>query len=146
MWILTNHWLWLIAAAALGIGELIVPGVFLIWIGLAALVTGIAALLLPLSVEFQFLLFAIAAVVAVYAGRNYLLRNPITSSDPNLNDRGARMIGSVVVAVEPVNVIGGRVRVGDTIWSARGTTASAGDALRVVAVEGGVLIVEHATP
>ena len=46
LWGIEDHWLWLIAAALLAIAEMLIPGVFLIWIGVAALVTGVLALLL----------------------------------------------------------------------------------------------------
>lgn len=141
---LDDHWLWLIAAAALGIAELVVPGVYLIWIGLAALVTGIVALMLPVPAAAQFLLFAVIAFGAIWFGRRYFVRNPITSADPLLNDRPARMIGTIVTAAEPVDALQGRVKAGDSIWPARGADAQPGDRLRVVATDGPVLIVERA--
>jgi inner membrane protein len=143
MMALQDHWLWLIAAAVLGIAELVVPGVYLIWIGLAALITGLATLLLPLPVVAQFALFAVTAFAAVYAGRRYLLNNPIVSDDPKLNDRGARLVGSIVTAVEPVDSAHGRVKVGDSVWSARGADAAVGDRLRVTGSDGSVLFVER---
>ena len=141
---LAPHWLWLITAAVLGIAELVAPGVYLIWIGLAALITGVATLLLPLPVVVQFALFAAAAFAAVYAGRRYLAQNPIVSDDPKLNDRGARLIGSIVTAVEPVDSAHGRVKVGDGVWSARGAEAAIGERLRVTGSDGSVLFVERA--
>lgn len=141
---LQDHWLWLIAAAVLGIAELVVPGVYLIWIGLAALITGIATLVLPLPIVAQFAVFTVTAFAAVYAGRRYLVRNPIVSDDPLLNNRGARMVGAIVTAVEPVNSAYGRVKVGDSVWSARGVDAAIGDRLRVTGADGSVLLVERA--
>ena len=141
---LQDHWLWLIVAAVLGIAELVVPGVYLIWIGLAALITGLATLLLPLPVVAQFALFAVTAFATVYAGRRYLRENPIVSDDPKLNDRGARLVGAIVTAVEPVDSAHGRVKVGDGVWSARGAEAAIGDRLRVTGSDGSVLLVERA--
>jgi inner membrane protein len=140
---LADHWLWMIAGAALAIAEMLVPGVFLIWIGAAAALTGVIALLLPIGVIAQFLIFAVASVAAIYAGRSYLSRNPIVSADPLLNDKSARLIGTIVTAVEPVDALQGRVKVGDGVWSARGAEAATGDRLRVVGSEGGVLVVER---
>ena len=140
---LADHWLWLIAAAVLATAELVVPGVYLIWIGLAALITGLATLLLPLPVVIQFAIFAVAAFGTVYWGRRYLASNPIISDDPKLNDRSARLVGAIVTAVEPVDHAHGRVKVGDGVWSARGDTAAVGERLRVTGNEGGVLIVER---
>ena len=140
---LADHWLWMIAGALLAIAEMLVPGVFLIWIGAAAALTGVLALLLPIGMIAQFMIFAVASVAAIYAGRNYLSRNPIVSADPLLNDKSARLIGSIVTAVEPVDALQGRVKVGDGVWSARGAEAAVGDRLRVVGSEGVVLVVER---
>ena len=139
---LADHWLWMIAGAILATAEMLVPGVFLIWIGAAAALTGILALLLPIGTIAQFLIFAAASVAAIYAGRRYLAQNPIVSSDPMLNDKSARLVGSIVTAVEPVDALQGRVKVGDGVWSARGANAAIGDRLRVTGTEGVVLVVE----
>ncbi|MES2290567.1 MAG: NfeD family protein [Pseudomonadota bacterium] len=143
LWGLEAHWLWLIAAGLLGIAEMIAPGVFLIWIGAAALFTGIVALLLPVGTIVQFLVFAVASLVAVYAGKRYLRDNPIASDDPLLNDRSKRLVGTIVTAVEPVDPLHGRVKVGDGVWSAKGAEAAVGDRLRVTGSDGSVLIVER---
>ncbi len=140
---LDDHWLWMIFGAMLGIAEMLVPGVFLIWIGAAAVLTGVLALLLPIGTIAQFLIFAVASVAAIYAGRRYLVQNPIVSADPMLNDKGARLIGSIVTAVEPVDALQGRVKVGDGVWSAKGTEAAVGDRLRVTGTDGAVLLVER---
>jgi inner membrane protein len=140
---LDHHWLWLIAAALLAMAELVLPGVYLIWIGGAALLTGLATLLLPLPVGAQFALFAVTAFVGIYVGRRYATNNPVRSDDPLLNDRGARLVGTIVTAVEAVDSMNGRVKVGDSVWSARGANASAGDRLRVTGTEGNVLLVER---
>jgi membrane protein implicated in regulation of membrane protease activity len=139
---IADHWLWLIAAAVLGIVEIIIPGAFLMWIGIAALITGLIALMLPLGVPVQLAIFAITAVASVYVGRRVLKRNPIVSADPLLNDRGARLVGEIVTAVEPVDGSQGRVKVRDGVWPARGTSAAIGDRVRVVGIDGGVLLVE----
>jgi membrane protein implicated in regulation of membrane protease activity len=137
------HWLWLIAAALLGIAELLMPGVFLIWLAAAAAVTGFAALLLGLPLAFQFALFALLAIAAVYSGRRWYSANPIESSDPLLNDRAARLIGQTVIVVGAIENGVGRVRVGDSVWNARGADAEIGARVRVVGAEGTCLRVER---
>ncbi|PWG01160.1 NfeD family protein [Sphingosinicella humi] len=136
------HWIWLIAAAVLGIAELLMPGVFLIWLAAAAAVTGFAALLLGMPLAFQFALFALLAIAAVYVGRRWYASNPVESSDPLLNDRAARLIGETVTVVTAIEGGHGRVRVGDGVWSARGPDAEVGTRVRVVGAEGTCLKVE----
>ncbi len=137
-------WLWLIGGVVLGIAEMVLPGVYLMWIGGAAVLTGILALLLPIGFAAQFAVFSIATIAAIYLGRNMLAKNPIISDDPKLNDRGARLVGLIVTAVEPVDSAHGRVKVGDSVWSARGSDAAVGDRLRVTGTDGNVLLVVRA--
>ena len=137
------EWLWLIGGVLLLIAELIAPGFFLIFIGAAAIATGLAALVLPIGIAVQLALFAVLAYLAARFGgrRAYAMRYDY-SSDPLLNDRGKRLLGRVVVATQPIDANGGRVRVGDSEWSARGGPAAAGDRVRIVDVEGNCLKVE----
>jgi membrane protein implicated in regulation of membrane protease activity len=143
------EWLWLIGGVVLLIAELIAPGFFLIFIGAAAIVTGFAALLLPIPIALQFALFAVLAFVSArYGGRRAYSMRYDYSADPLLNDRAQRMLGKIVVATQPVDAHSGRVRVGDSEWSARGGPAAPGDRVRIVDVEGNCLRVEpeHALP
>ena len=139
---LDDHWGWLVFAALLGMGEVLMPGVFLIWVALAAAVTGLIALLLPVSVPVQLLIFALLCIVSVWGGRRWYAANPVDSQDPLLNDRTARLIGEVVLVVEPIEAGRGRVKVGDSVWSCRGPDASAGSRVRVVGADASVLQVE----
>jgi membrane protein implicated in regulation of membrane protease activity len=142
-------WLWLIGGVILLIAEVIAPGFFLIFIGAAALVTGLLTLLTGFGVALQLGLFAILAFLTVRVlGRRFYASRYDYTADPHLNDRVARLLGKVVVVVEPVDSHGGRVRVGDSEWSARGGPAAAGERVRIVDVEGNCLKVEaeHALP
>jgi inner membrane protein len=139
---LEPHWFWLILAALLATAEMIIPGVFLIWFAAAATLTGLAAFVLPIEATAQGVLFAILSVVAVYAGRRWFARNPIESADPMLNDRGARLVGEVVTVVEAIANGRGRVKVGDGVWTARGSDAAVGQNVKVTGAEGSVLLVE----
>ncbi|HKY81366.1 MAG TPA: NfeD family protein [Sphingobium sp.] len=141
---LQDHWWWLVFAAVLGIGEVLLPGVFLIWVALAAAVTGLIALLLPLSMPVQFLVFAALCLVAVWGGRRWYAANPVASQDPLLNDRAARLVGDVVMVVEAIENGRGRVKVGDGIWLCRGPDAPVGARVRVVGADASVLKVELA--
>jgi membrane protein implicated in regulation of membrane protease activity len=142
-------WLWLIGGVVLLIAELIAPGFFLIFIGAAAIATGIATLLIGLPLALQMAVFAVLAFLSVRVGgrRAYATRYDY-SSDPLLNDRAGRLLGKVVVVVQPVDAHGGRVRVGDSEWSARGGPAAAGERVRIVDIDGNCLKVEpeHVLP
>lgn len=143
------EWLWLIGGVVLLIAELIAPGFFLVFIGGAAVATGVAAMLLPLGLPLQLALFAIIAFLAArIGGRHAYAMRYDYSPDPFLNDRARRLLGRVVVATQPIDANGGRVRVGDSEWSARGGPAEPGDRVRIVDFEGNCLTVEpeHVLP
>lgn len=141
-----SAWIWLIAGVLLAIAELVVPGIFLIWLGAAALVTGLVALGASLSLPAEFGCFALLAAVSVLAGRSVMARMPILSDDPLLNERTARMIGRKVIVAEAIVGGEGRVRVGDGIWPATGPDSPAGATVEVVAADGARLIVATLEP
>lgn len=140
---LSPHWLWLTLGLVLIVGEMTIPGVFLIWLAGAALITGLAAWVLPIGLALQVVLFAILAMTSVFMGRNYLRRNPIESADPMLNDRGGQAVGETVVVTQVLESGQGRVKLGDSEWLAKGPDAEPGTRMRVTAHEGVVLKVEH---
>ncbi|MEO6091959.1 MAG: NfeD family protein [Novosphingobium sp.] len=140
---LDPHWTWLALGLLLAAAEIAVPGVFLIWMAGAALITGIVAWLIPIPLAGQVVLFAVLAIVFVYAGRRWLRANPIVSADPMMNDRGARLIGETVVVTQAIEGGAGRVHQGDSEWLAKGPDAPAGTRMRVAGHDGVVLVVEH---
>ena len=143
---LDAQWLWLIGGVLLLIAELIAPGFFLLFIGAAALATGLFTLLFDLGTISQLALFALYALLAVMAGRRFYANRTSDSADPLLNDRGRRLVGKVVTVIVEVDEHNGRVRVGDSDWSARGGPAAVGDRVRITGVDGNCLNVEVVRP
>ena len=135
-------WLWLIGGVLLLILEVIAPGFFLVFIGAAAMATGLFTLLFGLGPASQLALFALYALIAVMVGRRFYGNRTADSTDPLLNDRAGRLVGKVVVVVAAVDDHAGRVRVGDGEWSARGGPAAAGERVRITGVDGNCLKVE----
>lgn len=139
---ISTHWFWLSLGLILGVAEMVAPGFFLMWLGLAALIVGILDYFLPITLAYQVAMFATLSVLTVFAGKKFLRKNPIESDDANLNDRGARMTGEIVTVVEPIANGHGRVKVGDSVWNARGMDAAVGASVRVIGSDGAVLLVE----
>ena len=142
--LIANPWWWLAAAVLLGIGEIITPGVFLIWVAMAAAITGVIAMMTGITLPIQFLIFALLCLAAVWAGRRWYADNPVASQDPLLNNRTARLIGEVVIVTEAIRHGKGRVRVGDSIWDCSGEDTDAGAAVRITGAQGSLLLVEPA--
>ena len=140
---LDPHWAWLALGLVLAVGEMTIPGVFLIWMAGAAVITGLATWVLPIGVPVQVVLFAVLSLGAAFIGRNVLRANPITAADPKMNDRGARAIGETVMVTQVIEGGEGRVKLGDSEWIAKGPDAEPGTRMRVAAHDGAVLLVEY---
>jgi membrane protein implicated in regulation of membrane protease activity len=135
-------WLWLIGGVVLLIAEVVAPGFFLIFIGAAAIATGLFTVLFDLGTVPQLALFALYALLAVLVGRRFYANKHSDSADPLLNDRAGRLVGKLVTVVQQVDDHSGRVRVGDSEWSARGGPAAPGERVRITGVDGNCLTVE----
>ena len=135
-------WIWAIAGVVLLIAELLAPGFFLLFIGAAAIATGVFTLLFDLGIAPQLILFALYSALAVMLGKRFYAQ-PNTPDQQMLNDPSQRMIGKNLLVGDPVDEHGGRVRVGDGEWSARGGPAAVGERVVVTGVEGNCLTVER---
>ncbi len=140
---LDAQWHWFALAGLLAIAEIaIAPGIFLIFVAIAAALTGFATLVIDFSLPGQLIFFAITSLISVYGGRQYYLTAGQDKGDALLNNRSARMIGQIVTVIETVSESGGRVRVGDGEWPARGPSLPAGTKARIIAVNNGIVEVE----
>lgn len=136
-------WSWAIAGLILAGAEILVPGVFLIWLGLAAVGTGLAAAVFPLPWQGQTLLFAGLAVVLV-TGATQLNRRAAGRGEPDLNRPDRGLIGRAGVLDEPIVQGVGHIRFDDTLWRVEGPDLPAGARVRVTGISGTVLMVEAA--
>ena len=137
-------WWWAIGGVALLIAEVIAPGFFLIFIGAAALATGLFTLLFGLGSVAQLLLFLVYAAVAVLAGKRFYNR-PRGAGGHQLNDRHAQLVGRRVTVTQAVDEDNGRVRLADGEWSARGGPALVGEQVVIRRIDGNCLIVDPPT-
>ncbi len=130
-------YVWLLLAVVLAGAELAVPGVFLVFVAIAAAVTGALSLIFPdLTLPVELVVFGAWSVVATLIGRRWYSDYPVDTADPMLNDRAARLIGQDVIVVEPIVGGSGRVRIGDGEWSAHGPDLPVGSRVRIVGVSG----------
>jgi len=139
-------WSWVILGVLLIGVELLAPGVFLLWLGLAAILTGMADWWLDLSWQASALTFAVLSVGAVILGRA-LSRPNVEDKEADgvdlLNRRGEALVGRVFTLDAPISGGEGRIRVGDSSWRVVGPNAPAGASVRVVRVDGATLVVEQ---
>ena len=136
------YWIWLVIGLVLAALEIVVPGVYLIWLAIAALVTGALTFIFDPGVPLQIINFVSIALITAFSARRILRNKPILSSDPLMNKRGARMVGETCVVVQAFEGGTGRVRLGDSEWLARGGDIAVGERMRITGNEGAILLVE----
>lgn len=138
-------WNWLISGVILMALELIAPGVFLFWLGLAALLTGLVSFAFNPSWQVQILMFAVFAAAAVPVWR-HLARNSAAANNnsPFLNKRADALVGRVFTLEKPIIDGAGTVRIDDTVWRVAGPDAPAGSRVRIVQADGASLTVAAA--
>jgi len=139
------HWIWLTLGVVLAGLELMVPGIYLIWLAVAAIITGVLTLALDLSLPFQVIDFVFLSLIIAFSAKRFLRDKPIESSDPLMNRRGARLVGESALVVQAIEHGSGRVKIGDSEWIARGPDAAAGERVRIRGSEGAILLVEPVT-
>jgi membrane protein implicated in regulation of membrane protease activity len=136
-------WSWVVAGLVLLGLELVVPGGVLVWLGGAALITGIASLVLPIYWPLQFVIFGVLALLSIWLWLRF--RGPGVASDrPFLNQRADRFIGQEAVLDEPIRDGFGRLSLDDTVWRVQGPDLAAGSKVRIVEAQGALLKVEAA--
>lgn len=135
-------WNWFILAVILFGLETVVPGVHFLWFGMAAGVAGALALSTGIAWQWQLVVFAVTAIAAVFLVRSVVKSDDSASDAPMLNERGHQYVGRVVIVEEGIEGGRGRVRVGDTLWSAEGPELDKGARVKVVGTRGTVLLVE----
>lgn len=138
-------WSWLILAAVLLVLELIAPGVFLMWFGLAAAATGLIVFRYDISWQWQLLWFCGLSLATVLVVNRYLRKHPLESEQPLLNERARQLVGRSFELTDPIQNGRGSVHVGDTIWRVSGPELAAGTRVKVVGADGTVLKVEPET-
>jgi len=142
MFVTLGTWNWLIFGVILMALELLAPGVFLVWFGLAALLVGLASFAFNPSWQLQILLFALFAAAAVPLWRRVARSAARPNSDnPFLNRRAAALVGRVFTLEKPIIDGSGTVRIDDTVWRVAGPDAPAGSRVRIVQADGANLTV-----
>ena len=135
-------WNWLIFGVILMALELVVPGVFLFWLGLAALLVGSLSFVAHPSWQSQILMFAVFAAAAVPVWRHLARSNKaVSKSNPFLNKRAAALVGRVFTLEKPIIDGSGTVRIDDTIWRVAGPDTPAGSRVKIVQADGASLTV-----
>lgn len=137
-----TFWHWLILACAFIGLEILVPGAFFLWLGIAALASFLLKLALPsLSWEVQYIFFAIFSVASLI-GWKYFAKSEKPSDQPTLNQRSQQFVGRTLVLSEAIENGFGRVIVDDSQWKVSGPDAPANTQVKVISADSNLLLVE----
>lgn len=129
-------WSWMVLGFILLIFEVMAPGVFLLWIGIAALIVGALSLALwdvaAWTWQLQVVVFAVLSIICAVVGRNIMAKRGYATDAPLLNNRGQQLVGRTATLAEPIREGRGRIQLGDTLWRVAGPDLPAGARVRVV--------------
>ncbi len=131
---------WIIAGLVLTVLEMIVPGMVIIWFGIAGVVTGVLAIFVH-NQYIQFGVFVVLSGLMVVFSQRIARRITHPEPEPVGANRMVGVTGRVIADIRPPEF--GRVKVLGEEWRATATREiPAGDTVRVAAVAGTHLIVE----
>ena len=143
-----TFWHWMVLGVALVIIELLMPGIWFLWLGLGALTTGLIVLFsAEMTWEYQIVIFCGFSVASIIVGRLVVRHGKQSEDHPMLNRRAQKYVGQVFTLTEATENGNGRVRIGDSVWRVRLVAATqelpADTKVRVTGVDGATLQVEQ---
>ena len=137
-------WNWFIAAVLLFILEVIAPGAFMLWLGLAATLVGAISLAIDWGWQAQCVAFVVFAAAAFPLWRRFQHVATTPSDQPLLNQRPQTYVGRVFTLDKPIIDGNGTIHIDDTVWRVRGADCDAGRRVKVARADGAMLFVEPA--
>jgi inner membrane protein len=136
-------WAWILLGLLLIGVEVLAPAMFMIWLGLAALITGAVVGLTGISWQPATLIFATLAIVSVLAGRYMTRQRKDEPDNAEFLNAGTRaLIGKSFTLDRALTGGIGQLKVGDSVWRITGPDAESGDEIRVTGIDGTTLKVE----
>lgn len=136
---LSTYGWWAFGLALLAL-EALVPGVYLLFFGIAALVVGANAFFFPeLSWQIQVVGFVVVSIVAVLLGNKWYGQRGESSASPDLNRRTQRLIGRTATLSDAIVGGRGRVSIEDSWWTVEGPDYPAGTQVVVDGADGSIL-------
>src|SRR5262249_50173437 len=95
-------WNWFILAAVLLVLQQVAPGMFMLWLGLSAILVGLISSVVIWSWQAQLIAFAIFAIASVPAWRHFARKVEKPGDSPFLNRRADGYVGRVFTLERPI--------------------------------------------
>ncbi|MDB5649073.1 MAG: hypothetical protein JWL62_593 [Hyphomicrobiales bacterium] len=143
MMLAQNPWTWLIVGVLLCAAEALAPGVFMLWIGLAAIANGLLLMLAPLDFGWLLLSFGAFTLLFLLIGRRiYGSRASTSGGSPFLNRRADALVGREA-RLQQATVDGfGLVSIDDTVWRVAGPDLPAGSRVKIIGLTRDGMVLE----
>jgi membrane protein implicated in regulation of membrane protease activity len=140
------HYVWWSIAAILMMIELIIPGAFFLWIGIASILTGLIAFKITSQFDLIFI-FSILSVLSVWMGKYIYGMIPFYKNiyAQTLNQRGASYVGEIFTLNEAIINGAGRLKIEDGSWKITGPDLPEGTKVMIVSLDGITFTVRKAT-
>ena len=135
-------WSWIVAGLVLLALELVVPGGFMLWMGIAGIITGLITLFQPIGWPMQWLIFGVLSLVSIAIWVRWNRSRPAPTDRPYLNRRADTYVGQEAVLEQAITQGFGRIVLGDTVWRVAGPDLPVGQRVRITGSDGAVLKVE----
>ena len=133
--------LWWVIGIVLVIGEVVLPGTFLIWFAFAAFGVGLIGVVVDLSGMNQVVVFGLLSFASLSLG--YLMRKRQGDPEvPAFADRTQAYMGKTYKVVEAIENGQGKIQVGDSVWLAEGEDCPVGGSVKVIDSRGNVLLID----
>lgn len=134
-----TSWFWLVVGLALAGIEVFIPGVFLLWFGIAGMTLGVIMWFVPMGVALQLGALALLGVSYAYLGNRYVND---AASNSKLNARTKQLIGQRAVLIEAIRYGQGRIKLGDSEWKVMGPDLPVGTEVEIIEAQGLKLMVQ----
>jgi len=134
-----NFMHWLVLGLSLIVLELFLWTVFLLWIGASAITVSIFFYLMPETAwPIQLLIFVALSLASTFLAKRYY---PVKTVDDELHEKAKTYIGKDC-KVSSIDDGAIKVKIGNSLWFAKGTELSVGQTVKIIDVESSTFIVE----
>ncbi len=131
------HWFWLTLGGLLLAAEMLGTNGYLLWSGISAVLVGVLVWLLPLSWEWQGVIFALLTMASAFFWFRWMQRRERQQTPNTLNQRGNQLIGRHFTLQSGLVDGVGHVKIGDSSWRVQADSdLPAGSEVTVIAIEG----------
>lgn len=140
----TSPWTWAIAGLVLCMLEMLAPGMFLLWVGIAAFANALLLLATPVSIEWLMVSFCVFMAISVLIGRKVYGERDVASDAPFLNRRADALLGRETRLQSAIENGIGLAQIDDTVWRVTGSELPAGTHVKITGLsqDGTILQVE----